>query len=104
MPRGNRTPVTKQIQKIRSSIRDLERSLTRLVPLARGIQAQAAANGRPRRKLTLTPKRRAELKLQGSYLGYMRQLKPQQKAKVRAARETKGIQAAIRVAKGMAGR
>ncbi len=29
-----------------------------------------------RRKLTITPARRAQLKLQGQYLGYMRGLKP----------------------------
>jgi len=33
--------------------------------------------------------------LQGRYMGYMRQLKPRQKAQVRKIREVKGIGAAI---------
>jgi len=52
--------------------------------------------------MPLTPGRRAALKLQGSYLGYMRQLKPTQKAKVRRIREAKGIRAAIAAAKRLA--
>jgi hypothetical protein len=51
--------------------------------------------------LRLSPKRRAQLKLQGSYMGYMRQLGPRQKARVKAVKEKKGFEAAIRVARGI---
>ncbi len=33
--------------------------------------------------------------LQGRYMGYVRQLKPRQKAQVRKIREVKGVKAAI---------
>jgi hypothetical protein len=44
------------------------------------------------------------LKLQGSYLGFMRQLKPVQKAKVKAVKAKKGMLAAIRSARKLAKR
>ena len=40
--------------------------------------------------------------LQGRYMGYMRQLKPRQKAQVREIRVAKGVQAAISWAKSLA--
>jgi len=55
----------------------------------------------PRRKLRLSPARRRTLKLQGSYMGYMRQLKPKQKARVKAVKEKKGFPAAIAAARRM---
>lgn len=62
-------------------------------------------NGKPgtaptaARRLKLAPKRRAQLKLRGSYLGFVRQLKPRQKAKVKELRATEGYHAATRLAK-----
>ena len=38
----------------------------------------------------------------GSYVGYLRDLKPRQKAQVKAVREKKGMRAAIAVAKRIA--
>jgi len=55
---------------------------------------------RPRRKPS--PKRLAALKLQGRYMGYIRNLGPRQKARVKALRATKGIDAAISLAKQLA--
>ncbi len=49
----------------------------------------------------LSAKARASLKLQGRYMGYMRQLKPRQKAQVRKIKETKGVRAAIARARSM---
>jgi hypothetical protein len=60
--------------------------------------------GKPRRKLKITPKRRAQLKLQGVYMTYMRQLGPRQKARVRAVKEKRGFQAAIATARKLARR
>jgi hypothetical protein len=40
--------------------------------------------------------------LQGRYMGYMRQLKPRQKARVRKIREAKGVRAAIVRARALA--
>ena len=46
----------------------------------------------------------AQLKLQGAYMGYMRQLGPRQQARVRAVKEKRGFEAAIGVARRIAGR
>jgi hypothetical protein len=63
--------------------------------------AGAAGASAPRRRLKLSPKRRAALKLHGSYLGRIRQLNPAQKAKVRALKAKRGYHAAIALAKRM---
>ncbi len=55
-----------------------------------------------KRTLSLSPRRKAALKLQGQYMGHMRQLKPRAKAKVKATKATKGYAAAIRLAKRLA--
>lgn len=47
----------------------------------------------------ISPARRAALKLQGQYMGYLRRLKPKQRARVKAVREKKGFRAAIAEAK-----
>ena len=64
--------------------------------------AGRATTAKPRRKLTITPKRRAQLKLQGAYMSLMRQLGPRQQARVRAVKEKRGFEAAIRVATKLA--
>jgi hypothetical protein len=56
-----------------------------------------AVSAQPQRKMSA--KARASLKLQGRYMGYMRQLKPRQKAQIRKIKETKGVRAAIGEAK-----
>ena len=55
------------------------------------------------RRLRLTPHRRAELKLQGQHMTYMRQLKRRQKSQVKALREKKGMGAAIALGRRLAG-
>ena len=91
----------------RASIRNLQRAIDGLAKRARQLEVAAANNGSPvrgsRRKMTITPQRRAQLKLQGQYMGYMRQLKPRQKAQVRAAKENGGYRAGIAVARRLAG-
>ena len=59
---------------------------------------------KPRRKLKLLPARLKALRLHGKYIGYLRHLKPRQKAEVRALRAKKGIRAAIARARKLAGR
>jgi len=53
----------------------------------------ARSSSRPSRRLS--PKKRAALQLQGSYLGYMRQVKAKDKARFVALRTAKGFAAAI---------
>jgi hypothetical protein len=96
VPRASATQ--QQIRVIRRSVAAIERALKRLGAMLRG---GGGATGEPRR-LKLSPKRRAELKLHGRYLGHMRQLKPRQKARVRAVKQRNGYHAAIALAKRLA--
>ncbi|MGH9870541.1 MAG: hypothetical protein ACREAA_20585 [Candidatus Polarisedimenticolia bacterium] len=68
-----------------------------------GNVSMTSASAAPtRRKMTITPKRRAALKLQGRYMGTMRGLKPRQRAQMKKIKEAKGMLAAIRAAERMA--
>jgi len=97
----NRTRITKQLRAIRTFLKRADRDLRRLGPLVRAAERAAKRSAmKPRRKLRLSPARRRSLKLQGSYMGYMRQLKPKQKARVKAVKQKKGFPAAIAMARG----
>ena len=82
-----------EIRSIRVALRQLVRSFDRLASVL--ATAESPREKRPRRKLRLTPARRAALKLQGRYMGYLRGLKPTQIARVKKIRAQKGIRAAI---------
>jgi len=91
--RGNK------IKNIRERLADLE-----------GIQGASGKRGRPRqasarparrRNVKISPKVRALRRLQGKYMGYVRRLKPAEKARVREVREKQGMQAAIRLASSL---
>lgn len=84
---------------VRDSIQALDRTLSRL---ATGNGDQEPAGQTVRRTRRLSRKARTALVLQGRYMGYMRQLKPRQKAQVRMVKETKGVRAAIARAKSLA--
>jgi hypothetical protein len=98
-----RPSLAKHLRTIRRSTRLIARAVVQLASRVRRVEVEAAqkpaASARKTRKLRITPARRAQLKLQGRYLGYMRQLGPRQKARVKAVKEKKGFEAAIRVAK-----
>ena len=68
----------------------------------RGRQAAGAARPTPKRRVAISPKVRALRRLQGKYMGYVRRLKPAEKARVRTVREKQGMQAAIRLAASLA--
>jgi hypothetical protein len=78
-----------EIRALRAALRSLESTLQRV------IETNGASTTVPRSRPHLSPKARASLVLQGRYMGYMRQLKPRQKAQVRRIRERKGVRAAI---------
>jgi hypothetical protein len=83
----------KEFKSLRVAMQSLDQTLQRLT--STGETPAAVSNGRPRRKVRLSPKARAALVLQGRYMGFMRQLKPRQKAMVRNIKNTKGVRAAI---------
>jgi hypothetical protein len=70
------------------------------------ISAAVSLNGAPKANSRSSPrlsaKARASMVLQGRYMGYMRQLKPRQKAQVRRIRVTKGVAVAIARARELA--
>ncbi len=103
MLKRSRNPITKHIRIIRQSLTAIDRSLGRLVALTNGAGRGASLDRQPqKRKPQLSPERCAALKLQGSYIGYLRNLKPMHKAQVKTLREKKGVRAAIAVAKRLA--
>ncbi len=103
MPKRSRGPIEKQARVILKSLGAIAEALARIVAVAKAAEGRKRpAVNRGRRRLELSPKRRAALKLQGSYMGYLRGLKPRQKAQVKALRARKGFRAAIAMAKRMA--
>ena len=99
-----RTTLKKSLHAIERAFADIERqfaALSRRVGLAERGAVRRASRSKGR-KLRITPKRRAQLKLQGAYMGLMRQLKPAQKLRVKAVKEKRGFEAAITVAKTIA--
>ncbi len=89
--------LTQEITALRRSLKAMDRSLRRLGPKFRtAIEAVGRPGQAPRvRKLNLSPQRKAQLKLQGKYMGYVRQLRPRQKEDVRKVLEASGMSAAI---------
>jgi hypothetical protein len=88
----------REIRTLRAALRAAHRSLARLSRHVVAVPANSGGNGRPR----LSAKARASMVPQGRYMGYMRQLKPKQKAQVRRIRGVKGLKQAIRKAKEFA--
>ena len=94
--------VRNEIRTLRHSLKEVDRSLRRLAPMlsaAVSMNDAPKANGRSRRHFSV--KARASMVLQGRYMGFMRQLRPRQKAQVRKIRATKGVTAAIQRAREM---
>jgi hypothetical protein len=102
-----RTTLGREILEIRRAFTALATAFERLGPALAKRQAEVVANGNGatpvRRRMNLSPKQRAALKLQGKYMGTMRGLKQGQRAAVKKLRAEKGIQAAIREAVRLAG-
>lgn len=81
MPNLRRGSLTRQIRAIRRSLLTIEKALGGLSPLLKAALATGPeASTRRERSLNLSPARRAALKLQRQYMGYLRRLKPRQKA------------------------
>ncbi len=90
----------KEIESVRQRLAELEslggsaRGARRAVPKRRRAKRAAAS----RRKLKLSTRVRAQRRLQGKYMGYVRRLAAAQKAEVRKVRQEKGWREAIRMA------
>jgi hypothetical protein len=73
-----RSRIASDIRSVRLSLRALDHSLRRLVPLLTGTKQNGFQPEKLLRRLRLSPKARVSLVLQGRYMGYMRQLKPRE--------------------------
>jgi hypothetical protein len=102
LPKARASSVGKDVQAIRRSLAAIIRALARLAPALKAATRGPANPGHRSRKLTLSPARRASLRLQGKYMGCLRSLKPRQKARVKALRATRGVRAAISLARRLA--
>jgi hypothetical protein len=101
------TTSARELRRIAAALRSIETALARLAPAldARresGASTPSAGASPARRKLKLSPARRAALKLQGQYMGYMRGLKAAQKKQVKARAAAKGIAEAVGLARRLA--
>ena len=92
-------------------IRSLKERLAALEEIGRGDSggrgrsrggARASRGSRPAARRKMSPRVRALRKQQGKYMGYVRRLKPADKARVRTVREKQGMAAAIRLASSIA--
>ena len=101
---ANRLSGQQQIRAIRKAFWVIEEALVVVAEQTSGRPQSGSQPSTDRRRLNLSPKRRAELKLQGAYMGYMRQLRPRQKARIKSLKEKNGYTAAIRLAKQLAAR
>jgi len=98
-----RTSVSRQFRIIRRALTSVMGALDRLAPaLAMANSGGTGEGTRVRRRLRLSPARRAALKVQGQYMGYLRGLNPRQKAQVKKLRTTGGVKEAIRMARELA--
>jgi hypothetical protein len=100
------TTAARELRRVVTSLQSIQAALGRLAPAldARRKSTATSSAGRPApgRKLKLSPARRAALKLQGQYMGYMRGLKAAQKKQVKARAAAKGIAHAVALARRLA--
>jgi hypothetical protein len=106
--------IRKALKNREQEIRSLRERLAALEQFSPGASASRAPRrpGRaPRaarktrvRRINMSPRVRALRQLQGKYMGYVRRLKPAEKARVRSVREKQGMEAAIRLAKSLGAR
>ena len=93
----------RDLRTIRRSLGSIARALAHLAPILEATARGSAAPGAAKRKRArLTPARLASLKLQGQYMGFVRNLTPRDKDRAKEMRSTKGVRAAIRFARKLA--
>ncbi len=91
MPKLQGRQVVRKIRGLRQQLSVFDRSLRRLASMLSQLDGRIERRRKPRTgtRRALSSKARASLVLQGRYMGYMRQLKPRQKAQVRKIKEAR---------------
>jgi len=103
--RNKRGTVRNEMRRISKGLASLAEAFDRLgKQLASELPRPARGGARPRRRMNLSPQRRAALKLQGAYVGLTKQLSDRQKAAVKALRLKKGFKPAIAFAQRLVDR
>jgi len=93
MPKATHAPgSSRAIQEIETGLRSLSRGLKLLVK-----EIGPTTNGHAVRRRPVTP----ALRLQGRYMGLIRMLPKIKKSRVMSIRASKGVEAAIRMAKSL---
>jgi len=97
VPKRQGHQVVKKIRDLRQQLSTFDRSLRRLASMVGQLNGRIERRRKPRAgsRRRLSAKARAAMVLQGRYIGYLRHLKPRQKAQVRKIREAKGVRVAI---------
>jgi hypothetical protein len=97
VPKRQGNQVVRRIRGLRQQLSAFDRSLRRLAAMVGQLNGRIERRRKPRAgvRRRLSAKARASLVLQGRYMGFVRQLKPRQKAQVRKIRGTKGVKVAI---------
>jgi hypothetical protein len=109
------TQIDQALRNRETEIRTLRERLASLEGMSGGASSSSGRRGRrgasksasatrPVRRRKMSPKVRALRRLQGKYMGFVRGLKPAEKARVRAVREKQGMGAAIQLASSLAGK
>ena len=94
--------LSRQVRTIRRSLRAIERALQRLTPALKAARSSNNGSAPKRRPMTVTPARRAQMRLQGAYIGSLKRLKPRDKVRVQKIRAEKGVKQAIAEARRLA--
>jgi len=104
VPKRQGHSAVKKIRDLRQQLSSFDRSLRRLASMVGQLNGRIERRRKPRSgsRRPLSAKARISLKLHGKYIGYLRHLKPRQKAQVRKIREAKGVRVAIDKAREMA--
>ncbi len=85
--------IVKEIRRLQVALKVARHSLALISGHVVATRGNPRGNGRTRARLSA--KAHTSQVLQGRYIGYLRHLKPRQKAQVRKIREAKGVRAAI---------
>lgn len=108
MALNRRKSLKRSLNAIERAFAEIEAALAHLSTRVRraesAIGRKAGASTAKRRAVHISAERRAQLKLQGAYMGFMRQLGPRLKTRVKTVKEQRGFEAAIRMAKNLAGK
>jgi hypothetical protein len=106
-PARDRIKAIAKAQKFPAAIAEMKKLLAGkggAAPAAKSAPAKRAASAPAPRKLQMSPKRRAQLKLQGEYIGLLRGLAEGAKSRIKAMAREKGFAAAIEAMKKGAGK